>query len=193
MRSRRLDSVVRHGVHIVSIDDTRLHFTPVVWNGLNVRDQTIDQIWMPGVHSDVGGGYRYSFFSNISLLLMLDKLSEYCPELALRDDFIEDNVLSAIAKDEIVINDERGNKMSSLFSRRHSRFVENGDDFHTQHPITSLISGKRILVRGAKSQYAPAFALMDQDKPLRETDFKDSSWYARRASDILREKLRRLS
>ncbi|HEY0570039.1 MAG TPA: DUF2235 domain-containing protein, partial [Enterovirga sp.] len=51
-----LCSSVAHARHAVAMDERRQSFAPTLWEGY---DQTRDvkQIWFPGVHSNVGGGY----------------------------------------------------------------------------------------------------------------------------------------
>ena len=50
------------GLHALSIDENRKAFAPVLWDDVDAEGraagQVIEQVWFPGVHSDVGGGYR---------------------------------------------------------------------------------------------------------------------------------------
>ena len=68
---QRLDPSVNHGVHIISIDETREAFTPIIWTGCSHDAQALEQIWLPGVHCDVGGGYQDAFLSTLSLITMI--------------------------------------------------------------------------------------------------------------------------
>jgi uncharacterized protein (DUF2235 family) len=72
-----LDPIVKTGVHIISIDESRGDYLPIPWLGRSNETQNMEQIWMPGVHADIGGGYSEAFLSTASLLLMIDKLSEH--------------------------------------------------------------------------------------------------------------------
>ena len=60
---------VEHGCHALSIDDERLAFHPTLWN----VHQSVEQVWFPGVHSDVGGGYPKQELSDIALEWMVKK------------------------------------------------------------------------------------------------------------------------
>ena len=60
---------------------------------------------MPGVHSDIGGGYEKSFLSTVSLLAMIDKLVEYCPDVGLELDHIEKFVWPMLDQD-VAVNNE---------------------------------------------------------------------------------------
>lgn len=65
----QLNKLVRHGRHALAIDEMRASFEPTLWTATEGRD--VKQIWFPGAHSDVGGGYREIGLSNGSLLWML--------------------------------------------------------------------------------------------------------------------------
>ncbi len=47
--------IIRHARHAVSIDENREDFPPALWTPKPGID--LCQVWFPGVHSDVGGGY----------------------------------------------------------------------------------------------------------------------------------------
>jgi len=75
-----LSPKVKKACHALSVDDERLTFHPVLWNesGEQTADR-IEQVWFPGVHSDVGGGYpRYSL-ALLSLDWMISKVEARDP------------------------------------------------------------------------------------------------------------------
>ena len=43
---------------------------------LSVGNAQVEQVWIPGVHSDVGGGYQECDLSNITLSWMMRKAKE---------------------------------------------------------------------------------------------------------------------
>lgn len=59
------------GLHAVALDEKRAAFSPTLWvtpDGAPVRsDQTIEQVWFPGVHSNVGGSYPDPGLSDIAM------------------------------------------------------------------------------------------------------------------------------
>lgn len=59
-------------VHLVSIDDPRKVFTPTLF----APDNRVSEVWFPGVHSDVGGGYRRAGLSDIALEFMIERAAE---------------------------------------------------------------------------------------------------------------------
>jgi uncharacterized protein (DUF2235 family) len=63
-----LNRHVRHAYHALAIDEERNQFLPTLWNEPTAAErhaqatgqpnpQRFEQVWFPGVHSDVGGGY----------------------------------------------------------------------------------------------------------------------------------------
>ena len=53
------------------------HLTLKFWDERNkIKGQTIEQIWFAGVHSNIGGGYRRSGLSDITLEWMTKKATD---------------------------------------------------------------------------------------------------------------------
>ena len=65
----RLHGKVKKACHALSIDDQRQSFQPLLWTD----DPRIEQVWFPGVHANVGGGYPQQGLSLVALDWMLDK------------------------------------------------------------------------------------------------------------------------
>jgi uncharacterized protein (DUF2235 family) len=58
--------------HALSLDDEREAFHPLLWNELDSEEpDRIVQVWFPGVHADVGGGYPNDALAHISLIWMM--------------------------------------------------------------------------------------------------------------------------
>ncbi|WP_124552182.1 DUF2235 domain-containing protein [Methylophilus methylotrophus] len=66
---------VRVARHAVAIDERRGTFPPTLWTKWNDNVQSVKQIWFPGVHSDVGGGYLQTGLSDGALLWMIEEVS----------------------------------------------------------------------------------------------------------------------
>lgn len=62
-----LSPIVDRALHLVALDERRLAFRPTLMN----EQAGVEEIWMPGVHSDVGGGFRLDGLSDIALEVML--------------------------------------------------------------------------------------------------------------------------
>ena len=65
------------GLHALSIDEVRGPFRPALWSlakGERLADhQHVEQVWFAGSHCDVGGGFRETGLSDISLLWMAER------------------------------------------------------------------------------------------------------------------------
>ena len=66
----RLDRHIRNACHAVAIDEGRRPFAPALWTNRPARGQNVEQLWFPGVHSDIGGGSRSTALSDRALLWM---------------------------------------------------------------------------------------------------------------------------
>ncbi|MCA9033574.1 MAG: DUF2235 domain-containing protein [Planctomycetaceae bacterium] len=66
---------IQSAFHAISIDDERETFRPLLWLEFN-RDgsrkkNTVKQVWFPGVHANVGGGYAKDQLAHVSLVWMI--------------------------------------------------------------------------------------------------------------------------
>jgi Uncharacterized alpha/beta hydrolase domain (DUF2235) len=70
-----LSPLVERACHAIAIDDERFTFHPVLWNERGTADsERITQVWFPGVHSDVGGGYPDNDLAHVSLQWMIGQV-----------------------------------------------------------------------------------------------------------------------
>lgn len=65
---------VQYCYHIMSLHDVRDHFR--LWR-IGIDEGKGREVWMPGVHSDVGGGYRNRDLADIALLTMARELHHH--------------------------------------------------------------------------------------------------------------------
>lgn len=61
---------VAFGRHAIALDERRSRFRTSLWEE-RPGSRDLQQVWFPGVHSDVGGGYAESGLSDITLRWML--------------------------------------------------------------------------------------------------------------------------
>lgn len=66
-----LNERIEKAVHILSLDETRVSFEPTLINRDADNRNRILEVWFPGVHSDVGGGYWFDGLSDLSLKFMI--------------------------------------------------------------------------------------------------------------------------
>jgi uncharacterized protein (DUF2235 family) len=52
-----LNPAIDHGRQVLSVDENRKVFAPELWDERSAPAGQIRQIWMAGVHADIGGGY----------------------------------------------------------------------------------------------------------------------------------------
>jgi T6SS, Phospholipase effector Tle1-like, catalytic domain len=192
--SLRLDPIVKCGIHILSIDEGRASFCPLLWDRCE-NHQTLEQTWFPGVHSDIGGGYGAAFLSTISLLFMIERLSLQCPDLSLDDDYINDVLLATLENEEIEINDEWGKwfvpprKLVALSCRTVDALPEHR---HFVHSLVALLTDKKIAIRSQKAKYRPSFSVINSTK-LTQADFSAETKIGKRVQDILEHKISHLN
>ena len=75
-----LSSWVGAAFHALAIDEQRSAFRPTLWHqqrGAAEQGQELKQVWFAGVHCDVGGGYKETGLSDITLLWMVDQARRY--------------------------------------------------------------------------------------------------------------------
>ncbi len=69
-----LSRSVQAAYQALAIDETRRPFAPAVWEqDPEADDQTLEQVWFAGSHSDVGGGYAETGLSDVALGWMADR------------------------------------------------------------------------------------------------------------------------
>jgi uncharacterized protein (DUF2235 family) len=77
-----LSSWVENAFHALAIDERRKPFAPSLWQVADAElnkptfKQRIEQVWFPGVHSNVGGGYPDARLSDITLEWMFTRATE---------------------------------------------------------------------------------------------------------------------
>ncbi len=78
-----LSGIVENGYHAVAIDENRRDYDVCLWNPKEKPNQTLEQRWFVGAHSDVGGGYEDRRLSDLTLRWMQEKASEQGLDLKL--------------------------------------------------------------------------------------------------------------
>ncbi|MEL7450324.1 MAG: DUF2235 domain-containing protein [Pseudomonadota bacterium] len=67
-----LSPEVASACHALAADEKREAFEPTLWSVTPDNASRIRQVWFPGVHSDVGGGYAERHHSDVALRWMVD-------------------------------------------------------------------------------------------------------------------------
>jgi hypothetical protein len=93
----KLGKKIKHAYHALAIDEQRKFYPPAVWDTTQAaKEQTIEQVWFAGAHSNVGGGYPNPVLSDQAFLWMVSKAR---PMLDFDEDFLDRRV-EKLAEDE---------------------------------------------------------------------------------------------
>jgi hypothetical protein len=190
-RNFDLDQSVKNGVQILAVDDTRKLFHPMIWDRTSLDSQRMEQIWMPGVHSDIGGGYEKSFLSTVSMLTMIDKLAEYCPGIGFEENHIKNVLLPLLNKQAVVVNDEwKLEDFTKYFKLAAGRPCNNDsrDLNQSAHPLLAAATDRDVFVKTKMARYAPSYILAKADVALPTTAFLPQSYNATVVADAIRAK-----
>jgi uncharacterized protein (DUF2235 family) len=71
--------LVKHAFHAIAIDEKRNPFAPSLWERPKkpIYDQIVEQVWFPGVHSNVGGSYPDTDLADITLRWMIGRVNAH--------------------------------------------------------------------------------------------------------------------
>lgn len=82
----KIHPCVENAFQALALDEHRAPFSPALWEKQSDNQNTnLKQVWFPGVHANVGGGYDDQELSNITLAWMMSRLE---PFLDFRPDFL---------------------------------------------------------------------------------------------------------
>ncbi len=70
-----LSEQVKVARHALAIDEKRASFSPTLWTNIPPTCD-VKQVWFPGVHSDVGGGYPETGLSDGAFKWMLEEVTD---------------------------------------------------------------------------------------------------------------------
>lgn len=79
-------------LHAIAIDEKRGPFAPTLWQTPDHdTPQVVEQVWFPGVHSNIGGSYPDARLSDLTLLWMIQRVRKHTA-LAFDDAFIQGQI-----------------------------------------------------------------------------------------------------
>ncbi|KAF2645009.1 hypothetical protein P280DRAFT_185668 [Massarina eburnea CBS 473.64] len=81
----KLSPCIENAFQALALDERRSAFHPAVWEKPEGNRTTLRQVWFPGVHSNVGGGYDDQQLANITLAWMMSQLA---PFLDMRNEYL---------------------------------------------------------------------------------------------------------
>jgi uncharacterized protein (DUF2235 family) len=132
-----LSEHVAYAYHALSIDDERQPFHPTIWNEPTKAQriaketgkpaaQVFEQVWFPGVHCDVGGGYKERGLANITLRWMMQRALDANPPLLLRPEFADDPYRDLVEDPHDTLHDSRDKAWKKVLYRVEPRTVCRG-------------------------------------------------------------------
>ncbi|WQF83996.1 Putative Tle1 phospholipase, alpha/Beta hydrolase [Colletotrichum destructivum] len=66
---------VEYAFHAIALDEWRTAFKPTLWGKKNNTSTHLRQVWFPGSHSNVGGGFEDQQIATIAMAWMADQLT----------------------------------------------------------------------------------------------------------------------
>jgi uncharacterized protein (DUF2235 family) len=143
----RLPANVKNALQILAIDETRSFFRPVLWTRESTSGSFLEQIWMPGVHSDVGGAFAERTLGNVALITMIDRVLAKTGLKFDLDACREYNRKLDPAKHYVRVHNERALMYWKFFNpwpvtRRVNRSID-----QTIHPLANYLRDKVVLYK----------------------------------------------
>lgn len=68
-----LNPSIKNAFHALAIDERRKPFAPSIWSRPSGWNGTLNQVWFPGVHANVGGSYHPDGLADEALQWMVEK------------------------------------------------------------------------------------------------------------------------
>ncbi|KAL0639793.1 hypothetical protein Q9L58_001108 [Maublancomyces gigas] len=72
-----LSDKIENAFHALALDEHRGPFTPTLWRKQPGSSTNLKQVWFPGVHTNIGGGYDNQEIADITLAWMIQQLSPF--------------------------------------------------------------------------------------------------------------------
>ncbi|KAL9612305.1 MAG: hypothetical protein Q9167_003084 [Letrouitia subvulpina] len=72
-----LDNSIENAFQALALDEYRTAFSPAVWEKREGNMTNLRQVWFPGVHSNIGGGYPDQEIANITLAWMISQVGQF--------------------------------------------------------------------------------------------------------------------
>jgi uncharacterized protein (DUF2235 family) len=142
--TKGLGAHIQKACHALSIDDPRVAFEPVLWDG---PDDRIEQVWFSGVHSNVGGGYPKQGMS----LVALDWMLSHAAKSGLRLQPLDHELFRGHASVDDMLYDPRSGL--GLFYRWMPRDIRTHCNRRCEAPRIHLTVAERIA--HGTDDYAP--------------------------------------
>lgn len=150
---------IKHVVHALALDEKRSQFHPLRIGSPISKKTKVYEVWFPGVHSDIGGGYESNDMAGISLAWM-QKIMEKEKLIGFPHTFYSDSHGILHHPENIFFN--------SIGSKKVSRQLRFGD--HVDYSVFLRADGKEHPEKISDSatelkKYAPEFSVIQESGP----------------------------
>jgi hypothetical protein len=147
----------------LAIDECRSFFRPLMWTGRKNDETHLEQIWIPGVHSDVGGAYTKRFLGNIALLTMIDRAIEKTPLSFDLEECAKYNVMPPAS--ELVRIHNEYTRLWRLFCPFPQNRTIDTDFEQSIHPYAKWLIGRAVNYKTGANQSPYALQKYFEDLP----------------------------
>jgi len=145
--NQTISPLINEALHLLSLDERRIAFMPTLMNRDPAR---VTEVWFPGAHSDVGGGFYYDGLADMALQFMLDE----CARRALP--------LKVLTPGQINYHDLFDNEQDNIIDYKDVIIQPNYlGTSHQQHAVTMIkeafldVRTPRVNVNDKQSIYPP--------------------------------------
>jgi hypothetical protein len=135
-----LSRLVENAFHALAIDEQRGPFVPSLWQrpGKPIYGQIVEQVWFPGVHSNVGGSYPDTDLADLTLRWMVGRVTTHT-DLRFTDETLDYLLPDRAARpNKAAIERLRSKWLGSIYESRSRAFF-----FDKWLPMLRVIAGQR--------------------------------------------------
>ena len=74
----KVDANIEYAFQALALDEHRRSYMPTLWEKPSGQEwpRVLKQVWFPGTHGDIGGGYRNADLANLTLAWMISQLDD---------------------------------------------------------------------------------------------------------------------
>jgi hypothetical protein len=165
-----LSGRVDHAYHALAVDERRKAFAPTLWRAddAHASQQTVEQVWFAGAHSDVGGGCPDTLLPDATLWWMAGRVSAAGLELdrARLREVTDDDAVEGLVQDSRTLVHRLQRPLVREIGARP--VTVEGRTLRTHESVhTSTVVRTRRLTTPPRGPYAPSnlLAFLSRDVP----------------------------
>jgi glutathione S-transferase/uncharacterized protein (DUF2235 family) len=155
---RELSPRIEHGRQALAIDEERADFPPTLWD----EREGIKQVWFPGAHGDVGGGYDNHGLADAALEWMVQEVNDLAAGLHLSPGQLSE----ALAPNPL--EDRHDETRGPVWRTRPIKEREVPDDAELHPGVLQRLRERADYRPKALADVAPCADFYQDDQPLPE-------------------------